>query len=384
MKIPILWRYLLGQYVRVLILSTFAFVAVLLIMRLDEIARFATLGATIGALGWFVLHQIPYILPVAIPFSCLIAATLLIQRLSQSYELTALRASGMAFRDLLSPILIAAVWISLLNFYIVSEIATDSHLTSGIFKSELRAVNPLLLAHNKHLMRLKGFYFDTYGPSRMGESASDVLLAMPSRNGNRLNVLVAKDMQAALETFTGHKVTLISSLGEESEDYFDQLMLENIGNASTSVEDFSQIMQKKIWTPNNDHLRLSLLMVRIEEEHRAIEKAQQDKVPESDLKLYTRSINRGYSEIIRRLSIALAVFTFTLMGASFGVSISRNRSNRGVFVVIVLSATYLVSYFAAKGMDHVLITAMLLYMVPHILIIGLSLWTLRRAACGIE
>lgn len=384
MFMPLLWSYLLKQYLRVLILCTCAFIAILFTMRLEEIARFATLGADVTSLLGFILHQIPYVLPIALPISCLISTTLLIQRLSQNHELTAMRSSGLALRDILAPILIAAAALTLFNFYIVSERATDSHLTAGMLKSQLRAVNPLLLGHNKHLMELKGFYCDTLGSSQLGEYASDIVLAMPNKSCNKLNLMVAKKMQSAPENFTGQQITFISGKEEKEPHNFDSLVLENIGNASILIEDFAQMVQKKVWTVNYDHLRLPLLLVRLEEDRNALKIAKEKEAPESEQKSIRRNLNRGYSELMRRLSVAMAVFTFTLMGAAFGISISRTRSSKGLFYTVGFSALYLIAYFSAKGMDHIFATASLLYFVPHILITFFSLWALWRVAKGME
>lgn len=381
---PILWRYLLSHYFRVLILCTITFIAILFTMRLEEIARFATLGADLWSLMGFILHQIPYILPIAIPVSCLISATLLVQRLSQTHELTAFRASGFAISDILIPILISSAVLSTVNFYIVSEMATQSHLSAGLLKSELRAINPLLLARNKHLMELKGFYFETLGPSHLGESASDIVLAMPNKNNNRLNLMVAKKMQSAPLNFTGEGVTIISSVGKEGGERFDHLMLENIKKATISIQDFSQMIQKKVWTLNNDHLRLPLLLVRMDKEWQDLQEAQRAQKPEGEQKLIQRNLHRGFSEMMRRFSVAIAAFTFTLMGTAFGISISRNRSNRALFYMIALSALYLIAFFAAKAVDHKILFAATLYFAPHLLIIASSWWMLKRVSTGIE
>jgi lipopolysaccharide export system permease protein len=123
-----------------------------------------------------------------------------------------------------------------------------------------------------------------------------------------------------------------------------------------------------------------LLLARIEDEKKAL----QQSVDGSEQKLIKRSINRSYSEIARRLSLGMAAFTFTLMGASFGMSISRNKSNRGVFIVIGLSALYLCTFFVAKGIESNLLSAVLVYTIPQILLIGISLWVLSRISRGIE
>jgi len=216
---PILWRYLLGQYFNVLILCTLSFIVILLTTRLEDIVRFATLGANGLAIFWFALYQIPYILPLALPISCLISAILLVQRLSSTYEITALRSSGISLFNVILPLLMAAAPLSIVNFYIVSEMATDSHLKTGLIKSELRSVNPLLLLQNKHLMRMKGIYFDILGTSKMGDSASDCILAMPNKSNNRLNLMLSKLMKVTPDQFICENVTLVTSLASKKKEF---------------------------------------------------------------------------------------------------------------------------------------------------------------------
>lgn len=381
---PIIWRFLLEQYFKVLTLAAISFIAVLLTTRLDEIAHFATLGAEGVYVLWFTLYQIPYILPIAIPISCLISVIILIQRLSVTHELTALRASGLSLRQILAPILIAAAWLSIGSFYLISEVATDSHLATGLLKTELRSMNPMLLMNNKYLMKMKGFYFDTLGASRAGESAQHVVIAMPNKNNTRINLMLARGLEADTDLFTGKGVTLLSSLGNLDKSKSDHLMIENINEAKTTLRDFSQMIEKKVWTVNNDHLKMQSLMVRLLDDKEALKEAIAQERPMSDQKQIKRSINRDYTEIFRRISLAMSVFTFTLMGAAFGVSISRQKSNKGMIYTICLATLFLVTYFAAKGMDHVLTLPMILYFAPHALIIALSVWALQRASKGIE
>jgi lipopolysaccharide export system permease protein len=80
----------------------------------------------------------------------------------------------------------------------------------------------------------------------------------------------------------------------------------------------------------------------------------------------------------------MAVFSFTLMGTTFGIHIGRRRHYYSLYVAIVLTTLYLVAFFVAKGMDHQRWLAAALYLVPHILIVCASLIVLRRVAKGIE
>jgi len=382
--LPILWRYLLTQYVKVFLFCTLTFVAVLLTTRLDEIAHFATLGPEGKLILWYTLYQLPYILPIAIPISCLIATILLMQRLSGSHELTALRASGLSLTKIFKPILLTALVICIFNFIVISELATQSHLSTNILKTELRSVNPLLLLQSKHIMRAKGFYFDTLGQSKLGETATNVVLASPAKENNRMHFLMADKLVTSSEKFYGKNVTILSSLGEEHVGGYDRLLVENMEEGMTTINDFTLIADQKMLKLNNDHLRLPLLLMRLEDERTKLAQSVENKNPSSDQKVIIRTMNRCYTELMRRFSVGLAPFTFTLMGGAFGISIGRHRSIREIFYVACLSALYMVCFFAAKGSDHNMITSSLLYYAPHAIIILLSLLVLNRIAKGVE
>lgn len=381
---PIVWRYLLSNYFKVLILCVVAFIAVLLTTRLDEIAHFASLGPEGWYIVLFTLYQIPYILPIAIPISCLISAILLIQRLSRSHELTALRASGMGLKTILGPILIAAAFVGALNFYIVSELATHSHLTTGLLKNELRSLNPLLLLHHKQLIKVHGIFFNTLGGSKLGEMDENVVLALPPKHGGGIHVIIADRLSASDENFEGEGVALIGTLKLNENEEPDQVFVENIGESSTANGDFSMLTRKKVIRLNADHLQLPLLLAHLQEQKAELQVAQTENKPVQVQKQLQREVNRSYSDIMRRFSLALAAFTFTLMGAAFGVTISRSHSNRGIAVVIGLAAFFMVSFFVAKSVDHSVWIMTTLYLGPHILIVAASLFTLSRAARGIE
>lgn len=384
LQIPIIWRYLLVHYLKVLGFCVVAFIAILLTTRLDEIARFATLGAQSRFVLLFALYQIPYILPIAIPISCLISSIILFQRLSTTHELTALRACGMALRQITGPILIAGAYLSLINLFIVSEIATQSHLQTKQLENELRSINPLLLLQNTQLLKMKGLYASVLGPNQPGEYAHDVVLAMNNRHSSRLHLVLAQNLENDQDNISGKNLTIVSGMGADDPNRFDHLVLENIETATTPAKEFSRIATKGGWKLNNDHLRLPLLIVRTHEQYQELRAAKQAHLPPLEITRHRRRFNGCLTEIFRRLSVAVAAFTFTLMGAAFGISISRNRSKRGIFWVIALAALYLSAFFMAKTFDHLFVVSTLFHSLPHLIIIVLSIQTLLRVTRGIE
>ncbi len=379
---PIMWRYLLSQYLKTFLFCVLTFIAILLTTRLDDIAHFATLGPEGSLIFWYTVYQIPYILPITIPLSCLIASMIVMQRLSTSHELTALRSAGISIRRIIAPLILTSCFLSFLNFYIMSEVATHTHMSAGLLKNELRSVNPLLLLHNKHLMRAKGYYFDTFGNSKMGETASKAVLATPNRDNNRINLLVADQLVATPEHFYGKNLAIITGIASGDSGTNERVVIENMNYAVTSIEDFTKIIEKKVWNLNNDHLRLPLLLVRLQQENLELAVLKKANAPKAQLQSVTKIIRKCISEIQKRLSVGLAPLTFTLMGIAFGMTITRHRSNKSVFWVIGLSALYLLCFFSGKGAEHLVWTSTAFYFIPHIVIIGISLFTIRQTARG--
>ncbi len=141
---PILWRYLLRKYFQVFFLCVSGFIAILLVTRFQDIARFATTGASLGYLLLFILYQVPFILPLAIPISCLISALLLFLNLSRNHELTAIRTAGLGLIPLALPIALSAILLSLANFTIASELGPKCRSLSKTLVYQMTVSTPFV------------------------------------------------------------------------------------------------------------------------------------------------------------------------------------------------------------------------------------------------
>lgn len=382
--IPILWRYLIKNYLSLLLLSCGAFIAILLTTRMEEIAHFASFGADLSLIIFFTFLQIPYILPIAIPVSCLIASTLLMQRLSTDHELTAIRSSGFSLRNIILPICLCSLILSLANFYIVSEAATFSHLKTNLLKLELRSVNPLILLHNKHLLRIKGIFYDVLGSSKLGQNASDVIIAFPNPGKESLNLLLAKELSANEAMFNAKGLTLITPLKTARESIYSDLIIDSFKESSSALEDFSYFIQKKVASISLDHMNMKQLLLRIAEMKANLKTLPPNDLNNEAIKAVRKSIKASYSEIARRFSAGLAPFSFTLLGLSFGMSIGRVAKKTRLLFPILFAALFLFAFFAAKSFESSLILATSLYLIPHLLMIAASLWKINRINHGID
>lgn len=345
-------RYLLENYFKVFFLAIFSFIAILLVSRLKEIAEFATFGTPIGKLALFVLYQIPYILPIAIPISCLLSTLVLIQRLSQSYELTALRAAGFSLFKIASPLLMTSLFLSVGTFYLTSEVATSCHLKTRKMVYDLTSINPLLMLQNARIAQLKGAYVQM-NPIHQGHRVSDLIVAIPGRS---LILCLAKELEIKEDALLGSDVSVIAS-------HEDHLAIENLHATRSPAVELAELIRTKGWKISHDHLDWRLLQAR----KRALLQQDSYKAHKSLIKIK--------SEIARRFSFALAPLTFTLMGIAFGIQ-------RRVLTVLALTSTALIAFFIGKELDHLFSISFMLYMMPHLLITCYSLWTLQNISRG--
>jgi lipopolysaccharide export system permease protein len=304
---PILWRYLLQGYVKILIYSVISMIAILLTLRLNEIAHFATLGPESLSIWLFIFYQIPYMLPIAIPLSCLLSSILLILRMSANHELTALRSSGISLSNILTPLLLASCFLSLGNFWIISEVATESHLRATNLKNNLRGLNPLLLMNHKHLAKIKGFHFEAFGATKMGEYAEKALLAYPDSNTDRIALMFASELKLKGNNFSGKNISFILPL-KNLEDDFDPLLIENMESYSVSAADFAKQLSQKQIAINSDYLKMPLLLSRVKNEWDHYFSLKSSSSKETEIKDSWKLLSRSLSEIARRFSIALAPF----------------------------------------------------------------------------
>lgn len=382
---PILWRYLLSQYMRVMLLSLVAFIGILLATRLDDIAKFAAFGGS-GSLVWrFAALQVPYIFPIALPICCALAATLLFQRLSSSGELTSMRATGWSFAQVCMPILLAAAMLSVSNFYIVSEVATRSHLKVRQLQNEAKTINPMALLQKRALLQRKGAYVDVLGSFRAGEHAEDVVFAVKNRNSGRVHILLADQLHRQSEEVLGTNVTILSSVATPEPESFDHMIIENMNEVGTPISEFGHLIRKEGWSLSDDHLQMGMLLVRLRELFGALAVAKKAVViDDKELRDLRKERNEAVSELFRRISVAVAVLTFTLMGCAYGTSISRLVSAGRIPVIVGLACLYLIGFFLAKEFESQILMSIPLYFVPHVIIVMLSFRQFKRVGMGVE
>lgn len=358
---PILWRYILRGYIKIFSLSVFTFIAVLLVARFKEIARFTALTGDWSKTILFVSYQIPLILPIAIPISALIASLILIQKLSQTFELTALRASGISLMNILAPILTCSLFLSILNFAFSAEISPFCRRESKTLLYRETSANPLLLLQRQHLVKVKHAYINMEMKDE-GNMAKNLILIAHNESNQRLTLVSARQLRIVSDKLLGSDVAIVSHIPSVNKEDFDPLIIENQSSMSTAAPVLSAALKKN--RPKIDANALGLRMLRL----RALE---------------TGKKGRGaLVEILRRVNLTLAVFSFTFLGCAFGIEQGRNPSKKNLLTALGFTLLVLVSYFLGKELKSRTVFAFSALLIPHAAIWIACFYKLRSVARG--
>ncbi|MBN2478814.1 MAG: LptF/LptG family permease [Parachlamydiales bacterium] len=366
---PIFWKYLSKEYLKVFFLSILAFISILLVTRLKEIANFATISSSIFSIIQFVLYQIPHVLPIAISISCLISSILLFQRLSKMSELTAFRTCGISLKQIITPLIFLAIILSLFNFFIVSELTPRSKYKSKELFYQSTSMNPLvLLQRRKKMSTIKNSYIEI-STQNNDLSAKDILIIMPNKSNQRLCLMSAKNLELIDDNLDGKNISFISYLDSSQTKNFDNLIIENQSYMTTKASAITGFIKVKEWNMNKSSMPIKMLLIKAKEE----KSVKQDKKYVSAL-----------SEIAKRIAFALSSFSFTFIGASYGITLHRSTSKKNLIVGIFLTFLILISFTVGKALKYHSTFSMMAYIIPQLIALLLTGYKLKKLSRGYE
>lgn len=123
---PILSRYMLKQFLPVFALALSVFAGVLLMNHFLRLFNMAVMKgiSPLWIAGCFA-RLFPFICSLAVPMSFLVAMLLALGQLSESGEITALRASGFSFGEMAWPFMVVGVVLSAVLLYVNHKAAPE-------------------------------------------------------------------------------------------------------------------------------------------------------------------------------------------------------------------------------------------------------------------
>jgi lipopolysaccharide export system permease protein len=357
---PLFWKYLLKNFFKVFGLSIFSFSFILLLTRAKDIAKYASLASSFKDIIYFILIQIPHILPLAIPLSSFIAAFTLIRNLSLSSELNALRVASLSIFQIFIPIFITSLCLALINFYISAELTPKLRYKSQDFLIKKTSKNPVNLLKKQKLLKFNDSFVNFKELNDI--NLEDFIFITYHNSSKRLLMLTAKELVFTKKHLQGIGSTLISYM-KTNEKLFDNLIIENQLLFSSPSEEVASIMKKS--KKKLIHTFSSLKHLKLKA-----------KDPIST-KIY-------YFELFRRISLGVYTFIFALIGATFGLSIQRSVSKKSFTYALVCIGIILTSYLSAKHLKINPSYVLAIYAIPVIIISLLCINVINKVSKGVS
>lgn len=379
---PLLWRYFFWQYAKTLGLSLAGFLVILIATRLEDAAKLISTGAHLPSVVLYIIYQVPYVMQIALPIATLIASLYLFQKLSSNNELTALRASGISLFEIIIPLLLVSCLLAFFSFYVIIDCSVRAHLAAKKLEFTLREMNPLAVLQNSRLLQNQGISLDMKGSLISDKQASDLILAMKRNDEHSCTLILAKNIATSGLSLDGKYVSLITTKPSAKPDEFDDLLIENSKESSTPMQSLTLFTNKRsMWKASDDLLKFRLLLAK---KKLLMQKKRERVLAQKSVSKIKKKLQHISIEIIKRLSISMAIISFTVLGTAFGCKVGRSDSKKRYLTMVLLASLFLVSFLAGKGVEDKGIISAILYLFPHFVIIGCSYTRLRKIQEGRE
>lgn len=379
--IPTLWKYLIKNWVGIFCTALLGIVILLLSTRLEEVARFISLGASAEKIALFIVLQIPYVLQIAIPVSGCLAGFLLFARMSSSGELIAARSVGYSLKELVAPLFIISSIGSLCMFGAMFDIAANCHFAAKKLEHDVRTEEPLALLQGNQSLGGQSYLLDLEGSLRTGSSAKNFIACFTTTEQGRLKIFLADEVFNRKGLLEANNFLALSTEKPKNPQTPGSLLIEQAESKQTPTSHLHEFVEKTHWKINPDHCSLSVVFARTQDLKQAISKAlYMDEAVKKEIKELGKFITEPY----RRFSLSIGLMTLTMAGAMAGVHIGRHKKRGRFLLPLVLFGVFMACYLAGKNLDNLPIPAILCYLLPHPFLLAAA-WELKKQTeLGIE
>jgi lipopolysaccharide export system permease protein len=359
---PILWRYLLKDFLKTFSICCISFLWIILLMRAQEIARFATLSPSVKQTALFGVIQLPYIIPFGIPISCLIAAFAVSTHLNNSCELTSLRASGSSLFSIFSPIYFCSLFLSLLSFYIISEVTPSCKNLSKSLLYDSIGTSPMLIFKKKKFLNLRNSCMEINSGSEI-ESGKDFIFGYLDPSNHLLTLILAKKITANPSQVKMNDFSSITN-GKENISGFNTLIIENQKSSTISTSTFLKLIKRDEKEESFEDLKMKPCILKW------IHNSKKDKI-------------KGSYEIFKRVYFLTLPFVFTLIGLHSGLRLSRVASSKSNLFLLGQILLIFISFFIAKSVHKNLFLSLIFFFAPSLIILFIHFWKSLRFERGV-
>lgn len=181
-----------------------------------------------------IMYSIARFIPLALPIAVLVSSVMVIGKLGEDYELSALQSSGISFLKIIKPIFLIVIVISSFSYIFSNYIMPIANFKGGSLLYDIKKKKPALN------IKEGIFYNDIDGYSIKIETKSD--------NGNTLNNILIYDHTKN----SGNKKVIIAESGNMNITNDERYMELNLINGISYIE-IEEIKKNK----KNQHRKIS-------------------------------------------------------------------------------------------------------------------------------
>lgn len=325
----VLNRYLMSDFFVTFGMTLLVFTFV---MSLGAVVKAIDLGAR-GVSGLLLFkvfsYNIPYMLTFTLPMSVLTATLLLFGRLSFDGELTAMRASGMSLWQIIAPVVLLSIGVSILCIGITAEIAPRARHAMRSALVQLGVEDPInLLEAGRFVRDFPGLMI--YIGDRSGNRVTDVIVYELGAEGADRNVrakygTLRTDKEAKAMFIDLYEVRIDQ---KEKKKHGDSPQTQYINASHYPVRlDFSEMQNKTVRRKVPDLVFADIL---------AAVRDVQGTFPELKPEDVSRQRMTLVVEANKRLALSLSCFAFTLLAIPLGMRSKRKESSVGIGISLLM------------------------------------------------
>lgn len=370
----ILSRYCLKEFIPPFLITLICFTCIILF---DELFRLVKLFVKKGVSPLYLIESLLYVMPatviLSIPMAALVAILLALGRLSTDSEIMAMRAHGVGFHQLMVPLLIVTVFLSVIDLAMMEYVLPKATLASVSLKRDIQRHNPALILEEDTVMK----ELESEGKLWMYESTDpkterlqnvkiwdEILPGQPRFTLAQSARLGFEDGNAKLTLYDGHTY---EPLTDGSEGFritkFQEQQL---------ALDFKKDLQRGEYKTQHPQT------MRFEELKTYIGKLEAAQSPDKISEYTTNRIRYAKVEYYKKFALPFACLAFGIIGIPLGFMVQKNGRmiGFGIGLAIILLYYLLLQIGQSSGLSGKLHPALAMWF-PNLVVgmLGIALIT---------
>jgi lipopolysaccharide export system permease protein len=363
-------KYITRQTLWTLVFTLGVFTFVLLLGRmLKQVADLlVNRQLDLWTIGKVVLLLVPYLLSFTLPMALLAAVLLVFGRLSADHELVAMRASGVSLGRIAAPVIVLAVLLMGLCFYINAVVAPSCAFRFRTLFLDLSTSQPMaLLQEGTYIKDFPNYV--VYVGRKHGNEIFDVALYALDEKGNVLSTIRARRGVVTGLPAARRLVLDLHEVRGDLRDPADPTNINKIRPGTTAQRypielDLGSIYQKAVASRKLTDLLYPELLEEI-------------------ANLRARGIYPAAAlmEAHQRVVMAVACVSFALLAIPLGITASRRETSIGIALALALALLFYFTTVLAnmlRSQPH--LYPELLLWTPNFIFQVVGLWLLYRAS----